>query len=102
MDGSEKDTSPLSTISHILALVLSEDSSTREIGAMNGLVGVTLDLLINLMPSNLTGEKVSVPKWVTTLLLILEHMLQCKLQITLDAQNTVGMGRTSLSLSLKI
>ena len=57
MDGSEKDTSPLSTISHILALVLSENSSTREIGAENGLVGVTLDLLTNFKPTNLTGGK---------------------------------------------
>lgn len=96
VEGSEKDTSPLSTISHILALVLSEDSSTREIGAENGLVGVTLDLLTNFMPNNLTGEKVSVPKWVTALLLILDHMLQCKLQLTPDVQNTVAMGGTSL------
>lgn len=96
VDGSEKDTSPLSTISHILALVLSEDSSTREIGAENGLVGITLDLLTNFMPDNLTGEKVSVPKWVTALLLILDHMLQCKLQLTTDTQNTGAMGGTSL------
>ena len=32
VEGYEKDTSPLSTISHILALVLSEDNSTRKIG----------------------------------------------------------------------
>ena len=58
MDGSEKDTSPLSTISHILALVLSDDNSTREIGEENGLVGVTLDLLTNFKPNNLTREKI--------------------------------------------
>jgi E3 ubiquitin-protein ligase HUWE1 len=57
VDGSEKYTSPLSTISHILALVLSKDSSTREIGAENGLVGVTLDLLTNFKPTNLAGGK---------------------------------------------
>jgi hypothetical protein len=33
---------------------------------------------------------------VTALLLILDHMLQCKLQLTPDAQNTVTMGGTSL------
>jgi hypothetical protein len=33
---------------------------------------------------------------VTALLLILDHMLQCKLQLTPDAQNTVAMGGTSL------
>jgi hypothetical protein len=33
---------------------------------------------------------------VTALLLILDHMLQCKLQLTPDAQNTVAMGGISL------
>jgi hypothetical protein len=51
----------------------------------NGLVGVTLDLLTNFKPNSLTGEKASVPKWVTDLLLILDHMLQYKLQLTPDA-----------------
>ena len=74
MEGSEKDTSPLSTISHILALFFSEDNIIREIGVENGLFGVTLDLLTNFMPNNLTGEKVAVLKWVTSLI---DHMLQC-------------------------
>jgi len=43
-----------------------------------------------------TGEKVTVPKLVTPSLLILDHMLQCKLQLTPDAQNIVGVGGNSL------
>ena len=92
VEGSEKDTSPSSNISHILELVLSEDISTREIGVENELVGVTLDLLTNFMRNNLTGEKVAILKWVTFLLLILDHMLQCKIQLSPDVQNTVDMG----------
>jgi hypothetical protein len=48
VDECEKGTSPLSTISHILTSVLSEEKSTREIGAKNGIFGVTLGLLTNL------------------------------------------------------
>ena len=33
---------------------------------------------------------------MTALSLILDHMLQCKLQLTPDAQNTIAMGGTSL------
>ena len=40
VDGYEKGTSPLSTISHIFSLFFSEDISTRDIGAKNGLVGI--------------------------------------------------------------
>ena len=101
MEGFEKDTSSLSTISHILALVLSEDNSIREIRVQNGLVGVTLDLLKNYMPNSLIGEKVAVLKWVTALLLILDHMLQWKLHLPLDVQNTIDMGGNSLESEYK-
>ena len=101
MEGSKKDTSPLSTIFHILALVLSEDSSTRKIWVENGLIGVTLDLLTNFMPNNLTREKVAVLKWVTSLLLILDHTLQCKLQLPPDVQNIVAIGGNSLESESK-
>ncbi|XP_057852533.2 E3 ubiquitin-protein ligase UPL1 isoform X1 [Cryptomeria japonica] len=92
VDGTEKDNSPVSTISHLLALVLSEDSSAREVAAENCLVSTALDLLTNFSPKNVAGEKISVPKWVTALLLVLDHMLQCKLQLASDTQNTTGTG----------
>ena len=53
------------------------------------------------MPNNLTGEKVAILKWVTFLLLILDHMLQCKLHITPDVQNIVSMGGNSLDSKSK-
>ena len=56
----------------------------------------TLDLLKIFMPNNLTGEKFSVPKWVTALFLILDHMLQWKIQLTIYAHMTGVMGGTSL------
>ena len=71
---------------------MSKDSSTRKIGSKNGLVGVTLDLLTNFMPKNLTGKKVLIPNWVSSLLFILDHMLQCKIQLTPYVQKNVAMG----------
>ena len=100
VEGYEKDTNPLSTISHILVLVLSEDSSTREIGVENGLVGVKF-LLTNFIPNNPIGEKVVVLKWVIALLVILDHMLQCKLQLTPYVQKTIAMGGNSLESESK-
>eukprot|EP00252_Welwitschia_mirabilis_P007759 TRINITY_DN1943_c0_g1_i1.p1 TRINITY_DN1943_c0_g1~~TRINITY_DN1943_c0_g1_i1.p1 ORF type:complete len:3671 (+),score=717.88 TRINITY_DN1943_c0_g1_i1:355-11367(+) len=94
VDGDNKDASLLSAISHILALLISEDSSSREAAAVNGLTGIALNLLSNFVPAD-TGGKVLVPKWVTALLLILNHMLQCRLQLASDSQKANVAGGTS-------
>ncbi|KAJ7557451.1 hypothetical protein O6H91_05G127400 [Diphasiastrum complanatum] len=84
----EADSGFLSTICHIMALILSEDSTAREIGAQNGLAKAALDGLSHFDPSNLTaGVKVEVPKWVTALLLVLDHMLQSKPKINADTSS---------------
>ena len=79
-----------------MALVLSKNSSTIKIGSKNGLVGITLDLKMNFIPKNLIGKKVLIPNSVTSLLFILDHMLQCKIQLTPYVQKTVAMGGTSV------
>ena len=53
------------------------------------------------MPNNLTKEKVAVLKWVIILLLILDYMLQCNLQLTPYVHNTVSMGGCSLESKSK-
>lgn len=83
VEGSMTDTCPLSTISHTLALVLSEDSTAREIAAENGAVSIALDVLEQFRPVK-TSLKNEIPKWLTALLLVLDHMLVCKLKITSD------------------
>eukprot|EP01018_Ginkgo_biloba_P023205 Gb_26784 [translate_table: standard] len=96
VDGSESDTSLLCTISHILALVLVEDSSGREIAAENGIVSVALDILTSFKLTNTAGEKALIPKWVIALFLILDHMLHYKPRISSDTQSTAGTGSNSL------
>lgn len=83
VEGSMTDTCPLSTISHTLALVLSEDSTAREIAAENGVVTIALDVLAQFRPVK-PSLKDDIPKWLTALLLVLDHMLVCKLKITSD------------------
>ena len=48
------------------------------------------------MPKNLTGENVLIPNWATSLLFILDHMLQCNIQLTPYVQKTIAMGGTSV------
>ncbi|KAI0492443.1 hypothetical protein KFK09_026716 [Dendrobium nobile] len=68
-------------ISHILALLLSEDSSIREIAAENGLVSASIDILeIVRVRNNLNTEAV-ITKSVSALLLILNCMLQHKTKV---------------------
>ncbi|XP_026392926.1 E3 ubiquitin-protein ligase UPL1-like isoform X1 [Papaver somniferum] len=73
-----KDTGLLCTLSHILALLLSEDGGTRETAAENGIVSAAIDILTNFKARNESGEEVAVPKCISALLLILDNMLQSK------------------------
>ncbi|KAK4751569.1 hypothetical protein SAY87_005051 [Trapa incisa] len=70
------DISALCTISHVMALVLSEDGSTREIAAQDGLVSVVIDILMNFRTRKELGDGTLFPKCVSALLLILDNMLQ--------------------------
>ncbi|KAL5803856.1 hypothetical protein ACOSQ3_030656 [Xanthoceras sorbifolium] len=73
-----KDTSALCMISHIIALLLSEDGSTREIAAQNGIVSSAIDILMDFKARNQSGNEFVVPKCISALLLILDNMLQCR------------------------
>ncbi|TXG67972.1 hypothetical protein EZV62_009247 [Acer yangbiense] len=73
-----KDTSALCMISHIIALLLSEDGSTREIAAQNGIVPAAIDILMNFKARNQSGNEFVVPKCISALLLILDNMLQSR------------------------
>lgn len=70
------DTSALCTISHVMALVFSEDGSTREIAAQDGIVSVVIDILINFRAKKELGDETVFPKCISALLLILDNMLQ--------------------------
>ncbi|XP_021771401.1 E3 ubiquitin-protein ligase UPL1-like isoform X1 [Chenopodium quinoa] len=72
-----KDASAVSSISHILALLLSEDADAREIAAQNGIVSVAIDILKN-SRSNQLGKDVLSTKSTSALLLILDNLLQSR------------------------
>jgi E3 ubiquitin-protein ligase HUWE1 len=71
-------------MSHTLALELNENSSAQEIAAENGLVRIVFNVLQSFNPPKDT-VKLSVPKWVTALLLVLDHLLKYKVMIHADA-----------------
>uniref|UniRef100_A0A7I4AEX4 HECT-type E3 ubiquitin transferase n=1 Tax=Physcomitrium patens TaxID=3218 RepID=A0A7I4AEX4_PHYPA len=101
VEGAMTDTCPLSTISHTLALVLSEDSTAREIAAANGVVSIALDILEQFRPVK-TSPKDEIPKWLTALLLVLDHMLVCKLKFSSDQPSgsaTTAAGSNSMAVS---
>ncbi|ERN14346.1 E3 ubiquitin-protein ligase UPL2 isoform X1 [Amborella trichopoda] len=73
---SSGNTTLLSALFHVLALVLHEDTASREVAAKHGLTGIALNLLAQWHPSSLDGDKTHVPKWVTASLLAIDEMLQ--------------------------
>ncbi|XP_065862675.1 E3 ubiquitin-protein ligase UPL1-like isoform X2 [Euphorbia lathyris] len=77
-----KDSSALGMISHILALLVFEDGTVREIAAENGIVPATIDVLMNFKASNALTSEILVPKCISSLLLVLDNMLQSKPRIS--------------------
>ncbi|KAJ9153952.1 hypothetical protein P3X46_027337 [Hevea brasiliensis] len=80
-----KDSSALCMISHILALLLFEDGTIREIAAENGIIPATIDILTNFKASNASTSEILVPKCISALLLILDNMLQFRPRISSEA-----------------
>ncbi|CAA3019978.1 E3 ubiquitin- ligase UPL1-like [Olea europaea subsp. europaea] len=80
-----KDASVLCMISHTLALLLSEDGSTQEIAAQNGVVSIAIDILVNFMAKTETSNETLFPKCISALLLILDNLVQPRPKISVDS-----------------
>ncbi|KAK4487432.1 hypothetical protein RD792_005935, partial [Penstemon davidsonii] len=79
-----KDNSALGMISHTVALLLSEDGSTREIAAQNGVVLIAIDMLMNFMARTEASNELLVPKCLSSLLLILDNLVQPRPRISVN------------------
>ncbi|XP_022735674.1 E3 ubiquitin-protein ligase UPL1-like isoform X2 [Durio zibethinus] len=93
-----KDSTTLCTISHVVALLLSEDGNTREIAAQNGIVPASIDILMNFKAKNELGNEIVAPKCISALLLILDNMLQSRPRIfseTVEGTQTVSQPHSS-------
>ncbi|KAL2343611.1 hypothetical protein Fmac_004896 [Flemingia macrophylla] len=73
-----QDNCALSVLAHILALLLFEDASTREIAAQNGVISTIIDILTNFKGRQELGKELPVPKCISALLLILDQMVQSR------------------------
>ena len=91
-----KDTNALGMLSHIIALLLFEDGSMREIAAHNGIVSAAIEILMSFKDKIKAGNETLIPKCVSALLLILDNMLQSRPRIFSDS--TEG-GHTGADLS---
>ncbi|XP_047975349.1 E3 ubiquitin-protein ligase UPL1 isoform X2 [Salvia hispanica] len=90
-----KDSCALGMISHTLALLLSEDGSTREIAAQNGIVSIAVDILINFMERTEVPQELLVPKCISALLLILDDLVQSRPKISGDTDEATVPGALS-------
>ncbi|KAF6160653.1 hypothetical protein GIB67_019593 [Kingdonia uniflora] len=66
----------LSSLFHVLALVLHEDAVAREIASKNGLIIIASDLLSQWELSSNSGVNSQVPKWVTVAFLAVDRLFQ--------------------------
>eukprot|EP00850_Spirogloea_muscicola_P009963 SM000057S18393 [mRNA] locus=s57:350840:368215:- [translate_table: standard] len=72
--------SETAAIAHLLALLLSEDGTLREVAAQAGLAGVVLDLVEQFVEQGqlASGCTATVLKWISSLLLVIDTMQQFK------------------------
>ncbi|XP_044474315.1 E3 ubiquitin-protein ligase UPL1-like isoform X2 [Mangifera indica] len=87
-----KDTSALCTISHIIALLLFEDGSTREIAAQNGIATTAVDILTSFKARNESQNEILVPKCISSLLLILDNLLQSRPGVVSESTEGTQIG----------
>ncbi|CAL0306067.1 unnamed protein product [Lupinus luteus] len=73
-----KDNCALSVLAHIIALLLFEDGTTREIAAENGIISTAIDILTDFKGKHESGKELLAPKCISVLLLILDQMLQSR------------------------
>ncbi|GMN62344.1 hypothetical protein TIFTF001_031415 [Ficus carica] len=87
-----KETTALSMLSHIIALLLFEDASMREIAAKNGIVSAAIEILMSFKDKIKSGSEILIPKCVSALLLILDNMLQSRPRIYSDSSEGANTG----------
>lgn len=73
-------------ITHVLALLLSEDSNGREVAAQNGIISVALDILTDFKFRNVAESDAGDQKCISSLLLILVKLLQSRPTISLESR----------------
>lgn len=89
----------LSNLFHVLALILNEDTDAREIAAKNGLVKVSSDLLSQWISSTFDREKV--PKWVTAAFVAIDRLAQVDQKLNADIiEQLKGDDTTQKSVSI--
>ncbi|CAH1444286.1 unnamed protein product [Lactuca virosa] len=81
-----KETSTLCMISHTMALLLAEDVTAREIAVNNGIVSVSIDILIKFLEGTESQSELLVPKCISALLLILDNLLQSRPKVSSDSK----------------
>ncbi|KAJ9560583.1 hypothetical protein OSB04_005743 [Centaurea solstitialis] len=74
----------LSSLFHVLALILNEDKDAREVASKSGLVKVAADLLSDWNSCSHENETLVVPKWVTAAFLAIDRLAQVDQKLNAD------------------
>ncbi|KAI3685801.1 hypothetical protein L6452_35059 [Arctium lappa] len=74
----------LSSLFHVLALILNEDKDAREVASKSGLVKVAADLLSDWNSCLHENETLVVPKWVTAAFLAIDRLAQVDQKLNAD------------------
>ncbi|CAM8937305.1 unnamed protein product [Rhodiola kirilowii] len=85
-------------ISHVLALLISEDGNARKIVAENGFTSIAIDILTSFKLKNESTNEILTPKCVSAIIIILVYLLQSTTNV--PSENTEGNQAVHVSNSL--
>lgn len=74
----------LSSLFHVLALILNEDVAAREVASKGGLVKIASDLLSRWSSGSHDKEALQVPRWVTAAFLSIDRLAQVDQKLNAD------------------
>ena len=89
----------LAALFHVIALILHEDTASREVALRNGLISIVLDLLSQWLPDSHDGENTQVPKYVTTSFLAIDRILQVDPKVALEVRVTEQLKKSDTGQS---
>lgn len=92
----------LSSLFHVLALILHEDAGAREIAAKAGMVKLASDVLSQWDSGAVDSEKPQVPKWVTTAFLAIDRLLQVDQKLNSEIVEQLKRDDSSQQKSISI
>jgi E3 ubiquitin-protein ligase HUWE1 len=95
------DSNALSSLFHVLALMLNDDAAAREVASKRGVVKIASDLLSDWISGSDIGDS-QVPQWVTTAFLAIDRLAQVDQKLNADVSEPLKKDDAGNQMTISI